>query len=306
MLYTLSIEERRHKMTAVLRFEKRSFADKITKNGTIKGVDSGGLYALKKHNEREEINPNYEVKSKRTDHIDPTKSSANIYYKRMTSEEIKRIQKAEHRANAVGAFEFVFDFQDLSNLERENFDAEAHKKLIEEFFEASGITQKFDLLSFVFHLDEKNPHFHAIFSGQDKTQNGKFLVNDHFNKLRADGSRENGTQLLQNSWSEHLEANANRYKNKKDFISALGFSNGIYRRFDKETKERIDLIREAEKLFIRAKQEDNKVKADGLGGFIASEVAKVLKIAQEIQEEQAQERKEQKNKKKEIKNVLRR
>lgn len=292
-------------MAAILRFCKHSVADKITKDGTIKGVDSGGLYALKKHNEREEISSHYEVKSKRADHINPAKSDANIYYKRMTSEEIKRIQKAEHRANAVGAFEFVFDFQDLSNSERENFDAEAHKKLIEEFFEASGITQKFDLLSFVFHSDEKNPHFHAIFSGQDKTQNGKFLVNDHFNKLRADGSRENGTQLLQDAWAEHLEANANNYKNKKEFISALGFSNGIYRRFDKATKERIDLIREAEKLFIRAKQEGNKSKADGLGGFIASEVAKVLQIAQEIQEEQAQERKEQKNKK-ELKNVLRR
>lgn len=287
-------------MTAVLRFEKRNFANTIEKDGgTLLGIEGGSLYALKNHNEREAISQRFEVRSKRRTHIDPQKASGNIVYKTMTSDAIEKIKKQEHRANTVGAFELVFDFQDLTKEERENFDPAHYKAMISEYLEKSGISERFELLGLVFHQDEQNFHFHAVFSGFDSIAQ-KFAVNDFFNPKNEKKQRINGLQRLQNGWGEFLQAHKMRHK--KEHISALGFATSIYRRFDKDTKERINVIRKAEKLRLNAIDEGNSIKADKLSDFIAKEALKVLKIVESIQDEQDKERNKDKNK--ELKNGL--
>lgn len=287
-------------MTAVLRFEKRNFANTIEKNGgALLGIDAGSLYALKNHNERFELSNRFEIKSKRRTHIDAEKSSANIVYKTIASEAIKKIKKQEHRANTVGAFELVFDFQDLTKSERENFDPAQYKAIITEYLEKSGISERFEMLGLVFHQDEEHEHFHAVFSGFDSIAQ-KFAVNDFFNPKDASGRRINGLQRLQDGWGEFLQAH--KIRHKKEHISALGFATSVYRKFDEETKQRLKLIRRAEKDRLKALDEQNTIKTDKLGDFIAREAMKVLKIAQSIQDEQDKER--NKDQKKELKNGL--
>jgi hypothetical protein len=318
-------------MTAVLRFEKRNFADKITTDGIQRGIDKGGLIALKNHNEREQINSRMEVKSKQSENINTSLSGRNIYFKKMRIDEIKEIKNTHHRENGVGAFEMVFDFQDLIEEEREAFDVIKHKQLIENYLESANIPQHFKILSFVYHADEfaGNPHFHIIFSGIDK-QTGTFGVNEFFNpkatsteietdkdgnaiylienrgkrkglpKLDADGNKipklkkisRNGTQWLQDTWSEHLTASGSKYFNMKEFTSVLNFTKGVWRRFDKETKERVLLIREVEKERIKAIRDDDNETRIEIEAFMREEVITVLQIAQEIQIDIAIERKQ--------------
>lgn len=287
-------------MTAVLRFGKLSFANTIEKDGgTLLGIDGGSLYALKNHNERKAISQRFEVRSKRRTHIDAKKSSENIVYKTMTSDAIEKIKKQEHRANTVGAFELVFDFQDLTREERENFNPSQYKAIITEYLEKSGISPRFELIGLTLHRDEQNPHFHAVFSGFDSIAQ-KFAVNDFFNPKNEKKQRINGLQRLQDDWGEFLQAHKMRHK--KEHISALGFATSIYRRFDEETKQRLKLIRRAEKDRLNALDEQNDIKAGKLSDFIAKEALKVLKIAQSIQDEQDKERNKDKNK--ELKNGL--
>lgn len=291
---------RRHLMTAVLRFEKRNFANTIEKNGgALLGIDAGSLYALKNHNERIELSNRFEVRSKRRTNIDAEKSSDNIVYKTMTSESIEKIKKQEHRANTVGAFELVFDFQDLTKGERENFDPDHYKAIIGEFLGYYGISERFEIIGLVFHQDEQNFHYHAVFSGFDLIAQ-KFAVNDFFNPKGADNRRINGLQKLQDSWGEFLQAHKLRHKKKHK--SALRFSNYVYRQFDKETKDRIKLLRRAEKDRSNALDEGNSIRADKIGEFITEEVVKVLGIARRIQVEQSKQ--QNKDQKKEITNGL--
>lgn len=287
-------------MTAVLRFGKRSFANTIEKNGdTLLGIDAGGLYALKNHNERFELSNRFEIRSKRRTNIDAEKSSANIVYKTMSSASIEKIKKQEHRANTVGAFELSFDFQDLTKQERENFDTNHYKAIIGEFLAHYGISERFELIELVYHQDEKNPHFHAVFSGFDLIAQ-KFRVNDFFSPKDAQKNRINGFQRFQDGWGEFLQAHEMRHKKKHR--SKLRFSNFVYSQFDKETKERINLIRRAENERDNALDDGNNIKADKLSDFIAKETLKVLGIAQSIKDEQDKER--NKDQHKEIKNGL--
>lgn len=316
-------------MTAVLRFEKRNFADKITTDGIQRGIDKGGLIALKNHNERELINSRMEVKSKQSENINTSLSMRNIYFKKMRIDEIKEIKNTPHRENGVGAFEMVFDFQDLTEEESEVFDVIKHKQLIENYLESANISQHFKILSFVYHSDEKNPHYHIIFSGLNK-KTGTFGVNEFFNpkaisteiqtdkdgntiylienrgkrkglpKLDANGNKvpklkkiaRNGTQWLQDTWSEHLTTSNSGYFNMKEFTSVLNFTKGVWRRFDKETKDRILLIREAEKMRIQAIRDDDNETLIEIEAFMREEVSTVLHIAQDIQIEIGIERKQ--------------
>lgn len=289
-------------MTAVLRFEKRNFANTIEKNGgALLGIDAGSLYALKNHNERIELSNRFEVRSKRRTNIDAEKSSDNIVYKTMRSEAIEKIKKQEHRANTVGAFELVFDFQDLTKGERESFDPAHYKAIIGEFLAHYGISERFELIGSTYHQDESanNPHYHLVFSGFDSITQ-KFSVNDFFNPKDSQNKRQNGLQRLQDSWGEFLQAHKMRHKKKHK--SALRFSNYVYSQFDKETKDRIKLIRRAEKDRSNALEEGNSTRADKIGEFIAEEVVRVLGIAQRIQEEQSKQ--QNKDQKKELTNGL--
>lgn len=318
-------------MTAVLRFEKRNFADKITTDGIQRGIDKGGLIALKNHNERELINSRMEVKSKQSENINTSLSMRNIYFKKMRIDEIKEIKSTPHRENGVGAFEMVFDFQDLTEEDREVFDVLKHKQLIESYLESIGVSQRFKILSFVYHTDEfaGNPHFHIVFSGIDK-KSGTFGVNEFFNpksktseietdkdgnviylienrgkqkglpKLDANGNKipklkkiaRNGTQWLQDTWSEHLAITKSGYFHMKEFTSVLNFSKGVWRRFDKKTKERVLLIREAEKMRIQAIKNEDGETVEEIESFMREEVAQLLQIAQDIQIEIGIERKQ--------------
>ncbi len=314
-------------MTAVLRFEKRNFADKMTTDGILWGIDNGGLIRLKKHNERDEINMRMEIRSKRSENIDPTLSKHNIYFRKMSLDEIEEIKNTPHRPNGAGAFEMAFDFQDLTEEERKSFDVMKHKELIEGYLAAVGITQRFKILSFVYHADEKNPHFHAVFSGIDKTT-GKFGINDYFNpKIEGDIERDkdgnviylienrgkrkglpmldeqgnkipkrktvrkNGIQKLQDRWGKYLATTKSGYSHKKTFTSVLNFSKGVWRRFDENTKQRVYLVREAERERMKALKEGDIEAVEEIAAFMRSEVIEILQIAQEIQDDIAIERK---------------
>ena len=84
-------------MTAVLRFEKRNFADKITTQGIVKGISNGSLIALKKHTERQELLQSMEVKSKQATNIDTSLSHHNIYYEKMKYSDIQESGRASCR-----------------------------------------------------------------------------------------------------------------------------------------------------------------------------------------------------------------
>ncbi|RLA82262.1 MAG: hypothetical protein DRG78_07655 [Epsilonproteobacteria bacterium] len=309
-------------MTAVLRIEKRNFTDTKTKSGLVRGIENGSLIAMKKHNERLEINHHYEMKSKQRTNITEKNSHKNIYFKNMSYEEIKKIKKKHHRSNSVGAFEIVFDFQDLTKDEIKNFDVLAHKSLIDEFLQEQSLTNEFEILSYAYHGDEKNPHFHLILSGWNE-QEQAFNFNDKFNPkkngkpvLNSNGEqvylkhnrgknkgeflldkennkqvkyemiRENGVQKLQDKWGDYLSSNNFRYSHKKEFTSLLQFPNSIWHKFDEETKQRVYFIRELEKERILNIKEKNHSVINEIETLLKNEVLEVLKISQHIQDEQ--------------------
>ena len=321
-------------MTAVLRIEKRNFADTKTKGGLVRGIENGSLIAMKKHNERLEINHHYEMKSKQRTNITDKNSYKNIYFKNMSYEEIKNIKNKPHRSNSVGAFEIVFDFQDLTEGEIKSFDILAHKSLIDEFLQEHSIINKFEVISYVYHADEKNPHFHLIFSGWNEQEQafnfndvfnpkkngeslvdadgnqvylkhnrgkdkGEFLLDEQGNKqIKYQMSRENGVQYLQDKWGAYLNENNFRYSHKKEFTSLLQFPNSIWHKFDEETKERVYFIRELEKERILNLSKENYTVCDEIEMLLKNEVLEVLNISQHIQDEQVSNR--LRNKQKEL------
>lgn len=94
----------------------------------------------------------------------------------------------------------IFDHQDLTEEEREAFDVIKHKQLIESYLESANIPQHFKILSFVYHADEKNPHYHVIFSGLDK-QTGAFGVNEFYIVMVEEEMKE-GLDKIRNILSE--------------------------------------------------------------------------------------------------------
>lgn len=319
-------------MTAVLRIEKRNFADTKTKNGFVRGIEKNSLVAMKKHNERLEINHNYEIKSKQRTNINEENSYKNIYFKSMSFEQIKKIKNRQHRSNSVGAFEVVFDFQDLTENEINSFDVLQHKALIDKFLQEQSIGKKFELLSYVYHADEKNPHFHLIFSGWNKQeqsfnfndefnpkkkgeplltsegnpvflkhnrgkQKGEYLLDEHGDKqIKYEMVRENGTQKLQDAWGSYLKDNNFRYSHKKQFTSFLQFPNSIWHSFDANTQKKVLFIRELEKERIQSIAENNLLLADEIEIMLKNEVLEVLHLAQHIQDKQVAKRAKNKQK----------
>lgn len=319
-------------MTAVLRIQKINFADKRETDGLVRGVDSGGLIALKKHNERQDINVRYEMKSKQATHIDEEQSHRNLFFKRMTFDAIRQLKSKPHRSNSVASFELVFDFQDLNEEEIEGFDVLQHKNMIDEFLKNQVLGTKYELLSYAYHGDEKNPHFHLVFSGWDKDERA-FNFNDVFNpkqkgeplldengtpvfvkhnrgklkgqfQLDEDGQkiqkfnmvRENGTQKLQDAWGDYLQENGNLYQHKKYFTSILHFPNYVWHRFDETTKQRIYLIREMENERMRALKDENFEAVRELETLLKNEVFAVMNISNDIQTDQAIKRHQKRQK----------
>jgi hypothetical protein len=277
---------------------------------TIKGINDGGLWALSKHNERKELDFTQEtkfIKSKHSnnDNIDLSRSKDNIYYKNLTPEAVKNLEKKQKRKNGVGAFSMVFDFQDLRQNTIENFgkivegknksNAQVFKKLIEEFLKEQGISERFEMLEMVLHLDEKNPHYHILFSAWDNKKNdwgyneffspkgepqivkdkkgeiiylkenrgknrGKFKLDSNGNKIpKTERIRKSKVQDFQNAWGEFLEKKTkNQISNKKEFSSMLSYTNSVYREFTKEQKEKLEELRKKEKQYYSSTPEQQQ------------------------------------------------
>lgn len=310
-------------MTAVLRIQKINFGDKQESSKVVRGIHNGGLVALKKHNERTDINVRLEMKSKQATHIDESNSNKNFYFKEMNFYNIQEIKRKKHRLNSVGAFEMVFDFQDLTEDEIENFDAIKHKSLIDKFIKRHEKISNFKILSYTLHLDEKNPHYHIVFSGWndsscsfdfnevfnpkvqgeeilDKNGNqiylkhnrgklrGEYQLDENGEKInKYQMTRENGTQKLQNDWAIHLKENGDKYTHKKAFTSVLHFTKSIWNRFEENTKLKIYFVREMEAERIRAIKEENFELVLELETMLKNEVLEVMSIAQDIQTDQA-------------------
>jgi len=164
-------------MTAVLSLKFYGFANK--KNGE-RGILNGCLSALSRHNLRMEINNKYEIKRKQQTVINQEQSKNNKIVKGLDYSKIDTIKQQQKstktRKNGVGAFSFVFDFKEQ---DKEEFNIEAHNELIKEYLSDIGLSDKFELLEFVWHMDEKSIHCHLLFSGYDQDKE-KFSVNDFF------------------------------------------------------------------------------------------------------------------------------
>lgn len=294
----------------------------------MRGIDGGGLVAIKKHNERQEVNHRLEMKSKQATHIDNSRAHGNRYFKRLGYEAINALKAKEHRSNSVGAFELVVDFQDLSTAEMEHFDVLEHKALIGAFIQQQAIGNSFELLSFVYHADEKNPHYHLIFSGWNEQEQafnfnevfnpkvegeplrddtgeliylkhnrgklkGQYMLDEQGQKiLKRQTERFNGVQRLQDDWAEFLKADGERYRHKKKFSSALQFPKHVWRKFDETTKERVYLVRRMETERMRLLKEENYKAFDELETLLKNEVFEVMNAAYGIQTTQAVRRSE--------------
>lgn len=284
-------------MTAVMRIETINFT--TLKRGTreVRGITDGALYGLMKHNSRKKFNKSFEVKSKQATNIDSNRSHFNHYFKKMNTSHIKKIETITHRKNQVGAFQMVFDFQDLveeDSIKFHNIDyAKQKAKLILAYLKEQNILEHFELIEMINHNDEKNPHFHLTFSAYD-TQNQGWGYNEFFSpivsykpimkngeaiyqkynrgkqrgeyKLDNRGNKTPKTQAvrkpilqnLQDSWNDFLIKHNQPYRNKKEFSSLLQYGKGTWRSFSQETKEKVYAIRKKEVEVNRALFTSNK------------------------------------------------
>jgi len=307
-------------MTSILSLKFYNFSN--NRNGE-RGILNGCLTGLSRHNLREGVNNVYEIKRKQQTVINKEESKNNIVVKSLDYskiDEIKQQQKDTNtRKNGVGAFSLIFDFK---NQDKSEFDVAAHNELIEQYLKDIGLSDKFELLEFVWHFDEKSIHCHLLFTGFDNSK-GKFLVNDFFSpkgeptpkkdtkgniiyKKIANGKkrgeyellngqrvpkmeakRRNGTQWLQNEYEAYLKHNDYLYTNKKEFSSLLQFKNSIWRSFTDETKEAVYYFRELEELYHQLKK-DNPQDSTLLNikKEMASGVMNILDEARHIQEVQ--------------------
>lgn len=285
-------------MTCVMRVETINFATLKRSAETVKGINEGGMHGLMKHNLREDINTKYEVKSKRATNIDKSKSKYNQYYKKLSNKKIEKLKTLpKKKKDTAGAFQMVFDFQDLPEIERQKFFSEKYSKqkakLILSFLKEQGILKEFELLELVLHLDEKNPHFHLCFSAFSISKS-KFAYNEFFspivdnepvldknglkvfkkiNRGKNKGEYEldsNGDKILktrpvrksilqglQNSFNDFLIKNHTPYRNKKEYTSLLQFPKSVWHRFPEDLKQKIYTIREKEKLMNMKRKKKN-------------------------------------------------
>ena len=308
-------------MTAVLSLKFYNFVNNNNNNGE-RGILSGCLSALSKHNLRQEINRKMEIKRKQKTNINEAESKNNIVVQSLDYEEIDRIKQLQKdtktRKNGVGAFSLVFDFK---NQDKEQFDIKAHNELINEYLADIGLSDRFEQLEFVWHMDEKSVHCHVLFSGYDRYK-ARFVVNDYFSpkgepepkrnkkgnvifkkiangkdrgKFQLDNNgkqipkleakRRNGAQWLQDTFSEYLDCNNLIYTNKKEFSSLLQFSNSVWRGFSDETKEAVYHFRKLEDEFYELKQHSPKHKLlKQLHQEMVTGVSEILIEARDIQE----------------------
>lgn len=306
-------------MTAVLSLKFYNFANN---NNGERGILNGCLSALSKHNLREEVNCKMEIKRKQQTHINELESKNNVIMQSLDYEEINKIKQLQKhtktRKNGVGAFSLVFDFK---NQEKKQFDIKAHNELINEYLADIGLSDRFEQLEFVWHMDEKSVHCHLLFSGYDR-YNARFAVNDYFspksepiqkrnkqgnivykkiangkdrgkyqlnkngNKIpKLEAKRRNGTQWLQDTFSKYLDYNNFKYSNKKEFSSILQFPNAIWRGFSEATKEAVYHFRKLENEFYELKKQNSKNKLlNKLHQEMLIGVSQILIEARDIQE----------------------
>ena len=318
--------------TVVLNYKKWNMRDKQMADGTTqKGIANGSLWGLKKHNHRDEVNNTYEHKINAGSNIDESKSHQNVYIKKMTSDDIKKIQEQAKSSakNAVGAFSLVFDFKDE---ELEGFDVETHAELIERYLDRSGISDEYSQIDFCFHGEELRPHFHATFSAFSKTKN-KFNVNSFFEpelgeiildkngeaiykkhnrgKLKGeymlDENNEkipkrqklSATTFFQDTWEEFLEEEAPRYRHDRDFVAFFYFPNNIWRRFTPEEQDRVVAIRDAGKDYPKLLASGYLEEAQALKDLMVSEFADFVGLSIDVAYEMFEEKVEEKETRKE-------
>jgi len=305
-------------MTAVLSLKFYNFANN---NNGERGILNGCLSALSKHNLRQEINRKMEIKRKQKTNINEAESINNIVVQSLDYAEIDRIKQLQKdtktRKNGVGAFSLVFDFK---NQDKEQFDIKAHNELIYEYLADIGMSDRFEQLESVWHMDEKSVHCHVLFSGYDRYK-ARFAVNDYFspkgepepkrdkkgniifkkiangkkrgefqldengNKTpKLEAKRRNGTQWLQDTFSKYLECNNFKYSNKKEFSSMLQFPNAIWRGFSEVTKEAVYHFRKLENEFYELKKKNSKNKLlKKLHQEMVIGVSQILTEARDIQ-----------------------
>ena len=130
-------------MTAVMRIETINFATMKRGSKEVRGIEDGGMLGLLKHNQRKLYNKTHEVKSKQATNIDKKRSHLNHYFKVISESDIEVLKAIPHRANQVGAFQMVFDFQDLTEDDLAKFHdktyATKHAKMILAYLKEQGI-----------------------------------------------------------------------------------------------------------------------------------------------------------------------
>ena len=275
----------RYIMTAVMRIETINFSTMKRGSKEVRGIEDAGMLGLLKHNQRKLYNKSYEVKSKQASNIDKKRSHLNHYFKVMSEHDIQALKSLPHRVNQVGAFQMVFDFQDLTDEDLVKFHdkthATKHAKMILAYLKEQGILDHFELLELICHNDEKNPHYHLTFSAYDSLskdwgyneffspivgsepvmKNGEVVYqvenrgkNKGKSKLDSQGNRIPKTQVvrqsilqtLQDNWNDFLIRHHQPYRNKKEFSSLLQYTKGVWRAFSPELKEKVYAIRKKE------------------------------------------------------------
>ena len=303
-------------MTCVLNLKYYQFSDK--KNGE-RGIDNGSMEAIEKHSRRADINiQRCEIKMKQRTNINKDLSHKNISYKKLDYAKIKEMKERIHAKNAVGAFNLIFDFQDIDGNDS-TFDTSVHKTMIDKFLKSYGITDRFALLSMHCHRDEKNLHYHIMFSGWDMIEQ-KYAVNQFFSpkgektlvyekdgvtpvykrnpkggfrldedgekiQLTKDGTRANGTQLLQDGLEKFYQDNNLIYSGRKTFQSLLSINKNIWREMSEDDKEAVYAFRKMEKLYNKTKKMHNNEKSlRKIHAAMIETLNTILEVTQTIKE----------------------
>lgn len=303
-------------MTCVLNLKYYQFSDK--KNGD-RGIENGSMIAIEKHSRRADINiQRCEIKMKQRTNINKNLSHKNVSYKKLDYAKIEEMKERKHAKNAVGAFGLIFDFQDTAG-DDSSFDTDVHKIMIDKFLKDYGITERFELLSMHCHRDEKNLHYHVMFSGWDmieqkyavnkffspkgkktlvyeedgvtpvymRNPKGKFRLDENGDKIQLtkDGSRANGTQLLQDFYEKWLQDNNLIYTGKKEFQSLLSINRKIWQFMSQNDKEKVYAFRKLEKLFNKTKKVKNSEKSlKKIHDTMIEMLSSIIETSQQIKE----------------------
>lgn len=254
-------------MTAVLsltKFNKRDFK-------SINGVKN-----LEAHNVRDE-----HYKAHKSNIHQELQHLDQIYIK---TDKMQELYQENKRKDGVFAIGLVFDFQGLTAKQKKNFNAEKHKKLIEDFLHVEwGLTKEYELIGFSFHGSEssggekRSNHYHVEISAKNN-KTGKFNINNFINPKNKNGyrSRDN-MQKIQDAWDSYLQKKS-PYRNRKPIRNLLSFPKAVWDAMSQKQQDRAYSIRKALKLREDATNKQEESKLSKLNSFIKKEVLTLLKI----------------------------